>query len=205
MASSSAPQEEDLSSSSSSSWLDRFTNFQDTQRLERLQHCRKLEGVLASCQQQQQQQKTQEDNQENGIESLSPGMRMMKYFGWRGILLKTEDATVKQHIQHACAREQHAVWACRAVSVGCGKELGSLKHCFDDEGAHRVLISPETAYEEKSSAAGAGSSKLLIPCPALQREMGDCVIAGAHALYGRQKAQNQKKKKENVLLQRNPQ
>jgi hypothetical protein len=198
MASSSAPQE-GLSSSSSSSWMERFSNFQDTQRLERLQHCRKLEVVLASCQKQQPQQ---QQEYQDAIEGLSPGMRMMKYFGWRGILLKTEDATLKQHMQHACAREQHAVWACRAVSVGCGKELGSLKHCFDDEGAHRVLISPDTAYEEKKGA-GDGSKQRqqqLIPCPTLQREMGDCVIAGAHALYGRRSAQNEKQGE-----QRNPQ
>jgi hypothetical protein len=59
-------------------------------------------------------------------------------------------------IRQSCSREQHAVWACRSVSTGCGKDLSLLKRCFEDIDTteieklpphYRILTTPYTNYE----------------------------------------------------------
>jgi len=189
------------STSTSSSWFgplsslkQQWEEFDDQQRINRLKSCQILDEILNNCrqkqkqqhssQQQQQQQQQQQTNQQQDnddidpIESVSIGLRNMKYFGWRGILSskkETETETKAQDegdndndnangcevnenekiqiqkqekydinneellsklfhpkIRQSCSREQHAVWACRAVSTGCGKDLSQLKRCFED-------------------------------------------------------------------------
>jgi hypothetical protein len=136
------------------------------------------------------------------IESFSGGIRTMKYFGWRGILQQPQQPhedddpsqqqkqlegripeRVHNAIVHSCSREQHALWACRAVAVGCGKELGSLKAGFDSMGPWNVLFQPRTAYDEKSTPDDDKSHP--IPCAELQSSLGTCVRRGADALLER--------------------
>jgi hypothetical protein len=79
-----------------------------------------------------------------------------------------------------------------------------LKHCFDEEGAHRVFIFRQrlTAYEEKIDGSGGSKEaqqQLVIPCPTLQREMGECAIAGAHAMRCMDDERHKIKNKENVI------
>jgi hypothetical protein len=180
-----------MAPSSYPSWMDWFSKFQDDQRLERLQYCRELERVLEQCRSrrqgnhpQQQQQQSQEQGQEDGIEGLSPGLRMMKYFGWRGMLKGEKPHPLATHIEASCAREQHSLWACRAVSIGCGKDLGALKKCFDHEGAETILVQPKTGYEESSSHE--------VPCRELQHALGSCVTDGAQKLFQRRLQRNEK-------------
>ena len=152
------------------------------------------------------------------IESFSGGIRTMKYFGWRGILQPPQQAQlqaqqqqpqqqdepqpqeqqqqqqqmserVKTAIVHSCSREQHALWACRAVAVGCGKELGSLKAGFDQVGPWNVLFEPQTAYEtstqNKTTSKNTVDPHARIPCADLQSSLGTCVQRGADALLER--------------------
>ena len=205
------------SSSSTSSWFEpllslkqQWEEFDDGQRINRLKACQILDEILNNCQQkqiaqqqqnpsQQQQQSSQQQQQQNDdvddpIESVSIGLRNMKYFGWRGILSSKKEADTDtdeitkiqdengnsnasnngneitnndEHeknqllfhskIRQSCSREQHAVWACRSVSTGCGKDLSLLKRCFEDIDTdteieklpphYRILTAPYTNYE----------------------------------------------------------
>ena len=207
------------SSSASSSWFEpilslkqQWEEFDDGQRINRLKACQILDEILNNCQQkqiaqqqqnpsQQQQQSSQQQQQQNDdvddpIESVSIGLRNMKYFGWRGILSSKKEADTDtdeitkiqdengnsnasnngneitnndEHeknqllfhskIRQSCSREQHAVWACRSVSTGCGKDLSLLKRCFEDIDTdtdteieklppqYRILTTPYTNYE----------------------------------------------------------
>ena len=156
------------------------------------------------------------------IERTSQGIRSMKYFGWRGVLLPSSsnsDSTNNENettavsavaagssnrnndtptdieknerndvmnrmIRQSCSREQHAVWACRAVATGCGHDLSLLKTCFEKggedengdggggggngnkhcghDGQHRkfsttdILTTPHTAYHLGGVGGGGG-------------------------------------------------
>lgn len=240
-----------LSLSSISSWFmspsslkERFEEFDDKQRLDRLSACQDLDRILNNCRERYQndsQAQSQPANQygHDPIESVSIGLRNMKYFEWRGILSSKQRETVQDDnddddnnkanvnvnngpdlsvfhpkIRSSCAREQHAVWACRAVATGCGKDLSELKRCFEevdngkgaqsssDDGLNllpqhiRVLTAPYTNYEgivEKVAAesadananAASASLKQRIPCHEVQRRLGSCVTANGTQLLKR--------------------
>ncbi|VEU35425.1 unnamed protein product [Pseudo-nitzschia multistriata] len=232
--------------SSSSSFKDRFQEFDDKQRIERLSACQELDKILSDCRERHQQREDPSKlgiNEDNGdhhldpIESVSIGLRNMKYFGWRGILLQRKreansptDGNVEvqmvennddgpdlsafhDKIRSSCAREQHAVWACRAVATGCGKDISELKRCFesvdifDEDGIDnssmeparlpqhiRVLTTPYTNYEgiiEKVADSTDGNNNDVaslrnrIPCHDIQRRLGSCVTANGRALLER--------------------
>ena len=213
--SSNGKKEQNATSSSTSSWFEpllslkqQWEEFDDGQRINRLKACQILDEILNNCQQkqiaqqqqnpsQQQQQSSQQqqnDDVDDPIESVSIGLRNMKYFGWRGILSSKKSADTDtdeitkiqdengnsnasnngneitnndEHeknqllfhskIRQSCSREQHAVWACRSVSTGCGKDLSLLKRCFEDIDTdteieklpphYRILTAPYTNYE----------------------------------------------------------
>lgn len=163
----------DDSSSSSLSWTEWFAKFQDDQRLERLQtHCKSLDDLFKTC------LKNRKSDSE-AIEHRGLPLRSIKYFDWRDI--------AKEHpeVEKTCAREEHLVWSCRAVAFGCGRELGALKQCFDDEGPLRILSAPGTAYEGGSDT----NKKANIPCREVQEALGNCTNKGVSALYERRRKQ----------------
>jgi hypothetical protein len=161
------------------SWMNWFSNFQDDQRIERLQtHCHQLDELLKQC------RETGKSSTED-VEGSGLPLRNIKFFDWRGI---TKD---HPEIENACAREEHLVWACRAVSIGCGRELGVLKTCFQAEGSHTILTAEETAYEKGPLL------KRNIPCRNLQEELGGCVASGAHELYERKRGRRTQGKENN--------
>mmetsp|Transcript_5255 Transcript_5255/g.12545 ORF Transcript_5255/g.12545 Transcript_5255/m.12545 type:complete len:188 (+) Transcript_5255:228-791(+) len=161
------------SSSSLSSWMEWFAKFQDDQRLERLQtHCKSLDDLFKTC---LKNRKSDSD----AIEHLGLPLRSIKYFDWRGIAKEYPD------VEKTCAREEHLVWSCRAVAIGCGRELAEVKKCFDEEGPLRILSAPGTAYEQGSSSDQ--NNKKKIPCRQVQEALGNCVNKGAHELYERRR------------------
>lgn len=204
--------------------MDWWNDLHDQQRLERLQQCLRLQEQVAACQQQAAAVRNNtkplarktpmkgggedgiaaiEKEAERDIEHIVPGLRMMKYFGWRGIHKSAQNddednAKIKNVLDQTCAREQHAMWACRAVAIGCGSELVQLKNCFNAEGAMPVLTQPQTLYE---SPVGSGSKKKLkrIPCGAIQQEIGQCIHKGTKELVQREAVR--KSKSSGVVVQ----
>jgi hypothetical protein len=154
---------------------------------------------------------------------------MMKYFGWRGILQQHEEQQGDNHdtnfpeasssasldqAQHlqailsaTCARELHAMWGCRAVSIGCGNDLAKLKSCFEEEGNAAVLSESRTNYEDDTASASSTSTKSskesptpTIPCRDIQRRLGSCVTQGAEQLYQRER--QRKRRQETTKIQK---
>lgn len=165
--------------STSTDWWSWLSKVQDDQRMERLERCRELEDVLKACE-------TQSNYNPNTMEEFPGGLRRIKYFGWRGVLQKEAmPENLKDAIISSCARERHSVWACRAVSLGCGKELGSLKAGFDEQGPVAILYQPHTAYESS------GKVDTGIPCAELQATLGSCVRQRGIELLERKQQQQQ--------------
>lgn len=231
------------------SWRQQWDDFHDAQRMERLQACSQLDQILRDCRsgrrrqdpqkQQQQQEQQPQPYGDHTIEGTSAGLRVMKYFGWRGILGPTPTdprsdgrkddegtadegtaallpPTLRTQIRQSCAREQHAVWACRAVATGCGKDLGALKRCFDGGGGNSSSIGPSnlpnnnaaatsvysvltehrTSYDGKSkssSNSGDDSNDDDVPCRDMQELLGRCVTASARQLLERQQQREARK------------
>jgi len=202
------------SSSPSSSWWSWFSNLQDDQRMDRLKRCQDLQTILHKCQRQRVEQHNDNVKYDpTSIESFSGGLRTMKYFGWRGILQDEEKQEQQQDgneedkerrasssippkavqtaVIRSCSREQHALWACRAVAVGCGKELGSLKAGFDEVGKWTVLMETRTAYEgHQPQPSTTEENDSSIPCAQLQSILGRCVQKGGEELLQRIQQRN---------------
>jgi hypothetical protein len=135
------------------------------------------------------------------LEDFPEGIRMLRYFGWRNRIVNDENqdrdsygiagvvpSNKSSSNDDPCAREVHAVWACRAVALQCGSHLQQLKSCFDqhDEkpNANHVLSTSETAYDCSSSITTA------IPCADQQQQLGHCVRIAAQELMKRQNDRN---------------
>jgi len=177
------------------------------------------------------------------IERTSQGIRSMKYFGWRGVLSSkgssnpdsaNETAAVRNDssndnvndtdrknnntmIRQLCSREQHAVWACRAVATSCGHDLSLLKTCFENGGGNDnassddqrqpgtprrkfstvdILTTPHTAYHlgggGDSGSVNKKQNKMNIPCYDQQVQLGQCVTTQAQALLERKRRREDK-------------
>lgn len=132
--------------------------FVDGQRVERLENCRILDEILIECRRKSQEARLQ-------LEDVPAGIRMLKYFGWRNIR------------EPNCQREEHAVWSCRAVSLGCGANLSELRTCFHElPEKTSILETTETAYEPKSA------SQNDFPCRKVQERLGKCVATNLRDL-----------------------
>lgn len=158
-------------------WLERF----DEQRLERLQQCQALGMILKQCEavHKEQPQKNKKEQQKQTIPKLdeaSVGIRMLKYYDWRYRIEVNEKG---------CIPEKHALWACRAVALGCGAHLGKLKACFGQQGMESVLTQPSIAYEFKDTNE---EIRKVIPCAQIQQALGKCVTEKAKELQTKRKA-----------------
>ena len=123
------------------------------------------------------------------LENTPGGIRMLRFFHWRELPAEFPHTN--------CRREEHAVWACRAVAVGCGQPLTQLRDCFDEQGPERILVS---RYTTKGKGANSQTSytdaplddkkKTKIPCHDYQRAVGTCVASNLHDLQQRVERRN---------------
>ena len=128
------------------------------------------------------------------LEDSSPGIRMVNYFKWR-----------QENEYHAtCQREEHALWACRAVALQCGQELMQMRECFNelqgvgtdgqpgDVGA--ILKHKHTAYEKSNNSNNNKKSQATddIPCRVWQEKVGECIATNSKALARRHIERNAK-------------
>jgi hypothetical protein len=183
--------DESRAAPSSSSWWSRMSStYQETiddQRMERLAQCQVLAEILKSCRSQQ------TDRLE--LEDVPMGIRSVRYFQWRDY--KTPAAAAKKAASSStpppppsCLREEHALWACRAVALKCGSELVRLRDCFHEQASASAVLEPPsgggaamplTAYDSSSAV-------VALPCGDFQSAMGDCVRRNAVALAERQRS-----------------
>ena len=157
----------------------KLQQFSDSQRISRLEQCQALHGLLLQCRSRQMNTTPSHAPSlaataevESSIENLPAGIRMLRYFQWRDVSLSPDTKSL-------CRREEHALWACRAVAAGCGKPLVDLKSCFDRVGPR--ILDQDTFYEKSEVASSENSS----PCAIMQHHMGKCVVDGITTLNDR--------------------
>lgn len=143
-------------------WFDTFlpepiVRWTEDQRMERLQSCRQLDDLLKQCR--------QKDSDRKKLEDFPLGIRMLRYFDWR------------HKEEPNCVREEHALWACRAVALQCGADLVHLRNCFREKGDDDVLSETRTCYEKTCQDE--------FSCMELQRKLGSCVLKNANSLARR--------------------
>jgi hypothetical protein len=167
----------------------------DEQRCERLQKCQDLTSCVRNCLQRQRdamEGKAVSLDTED-LERYAVGVRMMRYFDWRdsepirvlgdrghSIVAPPEstERTSDVRLPPTCAREVHAQWACRAISLACSPDLIQLKNCFATLGKEQVVSVPFFAYAP-------GDEGKHIPCRELQEKLGKCVAERAAELEQR--------------------
>jgi hypothetical protein len=190
---------------------EQFVAFSDSQRLERLKECQDLQILLNACTKRRQQDPTTptpasalQHQLVADLEDVPAGFKMMRYFEWRTKeLVRVQDtdgsthvlampSTTEQQQQHmmTCAREAHALWACRAVTLACAPDLNQLKQCFDQEGKMAVLSHSQTAYDGNTNS-NTNSTTAHLPCLAQQQRMGSCVAVRAAELQERVKVRQE--------------
>jgi hypothetical protein len=129
------------------------------------------------------------------IENTPAGIRMLHYFQWRNLEAEEGGASVLGDARRLCTREEHALWACRAVATACGPDLIQVKRCFDETGPpilqqaaayDKVSAVPSTSEEAKvRESASSISTSSSPPCVDVQRSMGSCVARGIDGLNQR--------------------
>lgn len=189
-----------------SSKVNKFMDEQRLERLKHcreiehfLKHCQERRRKIIS------KEKNVED--EWDVDKTVPGTRMMRYFGWHqepeeapsessfsSIFHKAQSSdqvntasiqpkatpvtsVSSSHSIPSCAKESHALWGCRAVSLGCAGHLRHLRECFQE--TPDVLSNPNTAYEPSRNNSDG------VPCREIQETLGKCVIQEARALQQR--------------------
>ena len=160
-------------------WQEQF----DHQRLQRLEQCRALQDTLKACEANHSSKKrgtTTNSTTTPQLDEFGGGIRMLRYYKWR-------DQTPVN--QKGCIPEKHAMWSCRAIALACGKDMGLLRDCFDQQGIEAVVNQKYTSYEVSDKVL---ANKESIPCFELQRNLGDCVAKNARDLQ--EKIQARKKR-----------
>ena len=127
------------------------------------------------------------------LEDLPAGMRMVRYFNWRNHQPEDSSSSSSSGDTHggSCLREEHAVWACRAVALQCGRELVGLRDCFRRVGPDRIL-SPDatTAYKVDDYERHNDNDDDDDSCLVWQTQLGSCVQQSARALEQRRQEQS---------------
>lgn len=179
--------------SSEGGWFDStFGKFMDGQRLQRLGQCREIEQSLKACMEARQLQKAVDPNEDFGMEGIAPGIRMLRYYRWRDEESSSEEEeeeklkTMPKPTIPSCAKQQHSVWGCRAISTACAVELIAMRDCFDQYDKDQVLAIADTNYD--------GSNDRLdrpIACREQQRILGACVAKNTAEMEQRIRRRNQ--------------
>jgi hypothetical protein len=216
------------SAQSSSTWFgslkESLQEQMDEQRLGRLQQCRALDEILAECRRHKRKMKKNNNNHNNGkkdggdddtnntsrdrrhLEDVPAGIRMVKYFQWRDV----------DEYDSRCQREEHSVWACRAVSLQCGAELVAVRDCFDgaqaipgadgysfaqqeqppprNYGAVLGSVANSRGYTmtKEDAVASDADGTVTAPCMRVQQRLGECVARNSKALLERKNARKEK-------------
>lgn len=174
----------------------------DSQRVDRLKQCRTLHDLLQRCQIQSSGKAGSGEQYYScsEIDNIPEGIRMMRYFDWRrpkngdgsggGPSGARADDGNNKGLEHGelvpCIREEHSLWACRAVATGCGADLAELKGCMKKHGMKNFLRYPAGYTTDKNVPTASSSTPIKatasnsaavdeVPCVDLQRKLSNCV------------------------------
>mmetsp|Transcript_16737 Transcript_16737/g.31707 ORF Transcript_16737/g.31707 Transcript_16737/m.31707 type:complete len:238 (-) Transcript_16737:9-722(-) len=84
----------------------------------------------------------------------------------------------------SCSKEHHALWGCRAMAVGCAKELVELKKCFEENHSSDGNDPQYFCYSNdndvkangnNTAETGSGTVNRDKVCSESMRKLGECV------------------------------
>mmetsp|Transcript_7893 Transcript_7893/g.8703 ORF Transcript_7893/g.8703 Transcript_7893/m.8703 type:complete len:283 (+) Transcript_7893:105-953(+) len=81
----------------------------------------------------------------------------------------------------SCLRENHALWACRAMSLGCASDLVQLKKCIERKSTGSLS---SLHYDDGSNDSNKDEDSLSF-CRIEQKQVGDCVTTNWKELIER--------------------
>lgn len=166
---------------------DRVSQFADENSKQRLLDCQKADEVVRQCLNNPQYDPT-------SLEKVPAISRVARYHGW--VQTDVEDSVnsksgVRATLRledtggtSACALEMHSLWGCRALAVGCANPLERLRGCLQDYPPSVVAGVGRVAYTETAPISDKALDKKL-PCGALQREVGKCIMTRTENLAKR--------------------
>ncbi len=121
----------------------------------------------------------------SGISALSPKDEISRSTNGTGRDSEAEIDTFRHRIHldgasnPSCSRENHAVWGCRAMALGCATELVQLKKCFQK---HEYNNPAYFAYDQNESPPESHRGELDIrtdvlndDCRLDMQKLGKCV------------------------------
>ncbi len=92
------------------------------------------------------------------------------------------------NFSHGCAKETHELWACRALSLGCGNYVGDLRRCWKENSSDKPQNQTDSFEGSEISYEGRDS------CRKIQQDMARCVTRNARELTERMEARSKEGK-----------
>jgi hypothetical protein len=187
---SSSPPSPPASSGGGGGWLwDTFRSKFDEQRIDRLSQCRVLQEIYVECRRRRRLSSLTDNDSETAVngealvekkkehrslEDVPMGIRAVRYFHWRDM----------EDVDTGCVREEHALWNCRGVALGCGKDCVALRKCLLEYKPESILSQGKTVYRlDRDDAVAAFDGS--IACAKLQLNLKSCVAKAATELEER--------------------
>jgi|Transcript_20822 hypothetical protein len=162
-------------------------NFVDEQRLFRLEKCTELDQALQACIARQTDQQAPSRDETNASESVSM-KKIARYYQWNTSASASSENNTSTNNEskggiEPCAMETHAVWACRAIGLGCANYMMDLRGCFQEAQENGEAASTSVMINPSYDDSMTGPSV----CKAQQQRMAACVQEKAAALDARLK------------------
>jgi len=103
------------------------------------------------------------------------GIKIARFYNWHegddnDVKSTTGDSHNPANTNH-CIKETHAVWACRALALGCASDLVLLKECFEQQKQNNTVESVNNATDNNDNT-----------CQRAQTRLSTCVNIQASAL-----------------------
>ena len=193
---------------------DKWMEFSDTNRLEKLKDCQELETVVQNC---LDPSSSSSSSERVALQGCKAGVRMGRFYGWLDSEYERMEGTKSGGLDVSfrpvddqannssssgggCGKEIHGLWGCRAMALRCAPQMLLLKDCFQQYPPHVIGQVNMVAYEQQQGTTNQPPNVLneKMPCGHLQRQLGQCVVDNATALEQRvreRRAQKKKKKK----------
>ena len=102
----------------------------------------------------------------SGEDATKTGMNDMKFSTTSSIETNNKNSRTSHSVH--CTRETHALYACKALALGCGSDLMNMKNCFVEQ---LGTTNPSSIHYESKDGGESSSTK----CHLEQRKVGDCI------------------------------
>ena len=127
-----------------------------------------------------------ENSISNGDDATKTAMNDTKFSTTSSIEPNNKPSSTTSTTSHSvhCTRETHALYACKALALGCGSDLMKMKNCFVEQ---LGTTNPSSIHYDSNDGGGGESSlsSSSTKCHLEQRKVGDCIRKNMNELNER--------------------